>query len=266
MYQETRPNHLKHLVRAIWTSDSDVDPNEGHVALPSLGPQLVIKIYQSDVEVVLSGPVTQQKHYPFVEGANYIGVHFAPTVGPLFADTLLKDLKDTSVGVNKVLGIDLESLADQISTLKTWTEHKHLIEIKMSERYPASDHFLNHNVLFALDVAQRVYGNISVRELALVVGVSKRHLERLFLVHTGVSPKTVCTMLRMQRFLDLLHRYPTFSLAQLALECGYTDQAHLSNEFRRMMGTSILAYIKSLSPLPEDYSRSWTTADPATQS
>ena len=260
MYQEFNPKQLSNLVRAIWFSDSEVDPHEGHVVSPSLGCQLVIKIYRSDIETVLSGPVTQQKKYPYIAGASYFGVKFAPTVGTIFDNILLKDLKDSSIHINNILGIDLHALAYQLQTMSGWFEQKHLLEQAIIQKYPENKHFLNQNVLWAMNVAHKLHGNISVKELAATVGISKRQLERLFLRHSGVSPKTFCTTLRMQRVLNILSHHPAQPLAQVALKCGFTDQAHLANEFKRTMGAPILTYLASgtttssnLAPQPTAY-------------
>jgi len=243
MYTEVKPNHLSKLIRTIWHSDSDVDPNEGHIVPPSLSPQLVIKIYDSDAETVFSGPVTQQKQYPFIARANYFGIEFTQYVGAVFDNVLLKDLKDGSANIEQILGIDLVTLTYQLQESNNWTAQKQLIETAMRQKFPDMNSFLNHNVLVAMDEANKVHGNISIKKLAICTGVSQRQLERLFLKHTGLSPKTFCTTLRMRRVLDLLRNSQRTSLARLALACGYADQAHLANEFRRVMGTSISAYM-----------------------
>ncbi|KAA3647195.1 MAG: AraC family transcriptional regulator [Chloroflexi bacterium] len=249
MYTEFRPKHLSHLVEAIWFADSDVDPDEGHIAPLSLGSQLVIKLYPSDYETALSGPVTRQTYYPFVEGARYFGVQFAPGVGPAFENVLLKDLKDSSVDIDKVLGIDLNSLAHHIHDVQTWVEQSRLIEKSLRKQYPQQEHFLNHNILFAMDIAQECKGDISIYELAAIVGISRRQLERLFIRYTGVTPKAFCKTLRVQSVLDRLQQANSAPLAELAKDCGYTDQAHLANEFRQTMGTSISAYLDANAPV-----------------
>ncbi|WP_420629373.1 helix-turn-helix domain-containing protein [Candidatus Leptofilum sp.] len=245
MYTESKPKYLSSLVSTIWHSDSDVDPNEGYIVPPSLGSQLVIKIYSSAAETVLSGPVTQQKQYPFVEGAAYFGIEFVPNAGSVFNDFLLKELQDSSFNVHQVLGIDLMTLAHQLHESKGWMEQRHLLEAAVCRNYPVNGRFQNPNVLLAMEMANSRYGNIAIRELAAYVGVSQRQLERLFLRHTGLSPKTFCTTLRIQHVLNLLRCKQQVSLAHLALRCGYSDQAHLANEFRQVMGTTISAYLKS---------------------
>ncbi len=43
-------------------------------------------------------------------------------------------------------------------------------------------------------------------------------------------------LLRFQGFLGLSHFYPTISVARLATEAGYTDQAHLTHESVELAG------------------------------
>jgi AraC-like DNA-binding protein len=243
MYTEFKPDRLSNLVNTIWFSNSDIDQEVGHIAPPSLGSQIVIKIYQSYAETVLSGPATQQKKYPHITGANYFGIEFSPLVGPIFDEIQLKDLKDSSVQINKVMGIDLPLLADQLQSLSGWSKQKLLIEQTVCQNYPENGRHLNQNILQAADIARNTNGNITIKALSATVGLSRRQLERLFLRHTGLSPKTFCATLRLKRVRDILQIDPAISLAYLAHDCGYTDQAHLANDFRRAMGASIGTYM-----------------------
>lgn len=66
--------------------------------------------------------------------------------------------------------------------------------------------------------------------------LSDRSLRRLSLEHFGYGPKTLERILRLQRFIGLLHREPDASLAALAAGAQYADQAHLSREVRALCG------------------------------
>ena len=49
----------------------------------------------------------------------------------------------------------------------------------------------------------------------------------------------------LERAKALLERDDPPALARLAFECGYYDQSHLGNEFRRIAGTTPAAYAAS---------------------
>ena len=63
------------------------------------------------------------------------------------------------------------------------------------------------------------------------LGRSRRHLATRFREQIGLPPKTVARILRFDRAVALLGGGGA-TLAELAFECGYYDQAHLNRDFR----------------------------------
>ncbi|WP_344250288.1 helix-turn-helix domain-containing protein [Isoptericola hypogeus] len=83
-----------------------------------------------------------------------------------------------------------------------------------------------------------------VAELATVAGTSTRSLQRLFAGWVGVSPKWVLQRHRVHLAADLLAADPAHDLAALAAAVGYYDQAHLSTDFARALGSTPAAYAR----------------------
>jgi AraC-like DNA-binding protein len=77
-------------------------------------------------------------------------------------------------------------------------------------------------------------GKGRIDRLAEAVHVSPRHLRELFLREVGVPPKRLARILRFREALERLATAPALDLTQLALECGYYDQAHLDRDFREL--------------------------------
>lgn len=73
-------------------------------------------------------------------------------------------------------------------------------------------------------------------ELAAEVGISVRHLERLFARDLGFAPKVVARILRFQRALRGLMADEHVALGTLAATTGYFDHAHFIRDFRRFTG------------------------------
>jgi AraC-like DNA-binding protein len=73
--------------------------------------------------------------------------------------------------------------------------------------------------------------------LMRALGMSERTLRRRFRENFGYGPKTLARILRYQRFLRLSSQSnsPTSILAS---EAGYSDQAHLVHESRRLTGST----------------------------
>jgi AraC-like DNA-binding protein len=82
----------------------------------------------------------------------------------------------------------------------------------------------------------------SVERLAAIAGLHPRALQRLFREHVGASPKWVIRRNRLQEVALRLERGEATSLAMLAAELGYTDQAHLARDFKAVVGKSPSAF------------------------
>jgi AraC-like DNA-binding protein len=75
------------------------------------------------------------------------------------------------------------------------------------------------------------------------IGMSQRRVAQLFHEQVGVSPKTFHRVRRFQHTLARLRGVRQVNWADLALECGYYDQAHLSHDFRQIAGMTPSAYL-----------------------
>lgn len=81
-------------------------------------------------------------------------------------------------------------------------------------------------------------GQIRVEELARECGVSARQLRRLLMKWVGLPPKRLVRVIRLQAFLQHAETPSEMKPAETALELGYFDQAHMSNEVARLAGAS----------------------------
>ena len=84
-----------------------------------------------------------------------------------------------------------------------------------------------------------------VANVAAELGVSRQYLRRLFVEHTGVSPKELERIARLTAVAQAMTTES--SLADAAAAAGYADQAHMSNEFQRLVGTTPSRYRRGVS-------------------
>jgi AraC-like DNA-binding protein len=86
-----------------------------------------------------------------------------------------------------------------------------------------------------------------VSELAEELRCSRRHLTARFSEQVGLPPKTLARLLRFGRAARLLGTGPSShkrggaasappSFTEIALQCGYYDQAHLNRDYRQFAG------------------------------
>lgn len=83
--------------------------------------------------------------------------------------------------------------------------------------------------------------SISLQDIADAAGRSPSHLARVFAAETGTPPHRYLISVRIKRAQHLLAqtRRP---IAEIALDCGFTHQEHLTRMFRRHFQTTPAAY------------------------
>lgn len=77
-----------------------------------------------------------------------------------------------------------------------------------------------------------------IARVAHTLGLSERQLLRRTQRAIGYGPKLLARILRLEAAQRALHHTPERSLAALAQELGYADQAHLSHDAAELFGTT----------------------------
>jgi AraC-like DNA-binding protein len=93
--------------------------------------------------------------------------------------------------------------------------------------------------------AVQLLNTLSVRETASELGISTRRLQIIFNEDVGLSPKQYGRVRRFQRAVHALHKDVDMKWAELALSCGYADQAHFSRDFHAFSGVDPTTYVAS---------------------
>ena len=87
-------------------------------------------------------------------------------------------------------------------------------------------------------------GTMPVSQVAAAAHATVRTLERNFKQSSGYTVKDVSGLIRFEQVRNRLWLIPNTNLASLAHELGYTDQSHLSREFKRYSGTTPAAFAR----------------------
>jgi AraC-like DNA-binding protein len=165
------------------------------------------------------------------------------------------ELASIDVEGSAVLGPLAAQVQDRIRAAATWPERFAAVDELLWSRACASPAMARAT---AADLARgpgpgvspevgcawrrlmRTGGQTSVAALAAETGWSDRHLRSRFRAETGLTPKAAARVIRFERAWRLLIRQDQAgrrpSLADLAVQCGYYDQAHLDREFRGLAG------------------------------
>lgn len=104
----------------------------------------------------------------------------------------------------------------------------------------ATDHTLSK----AGKALKEARGSLAVSQVAEAAHATVRTLERKFRQSAGHTVKDVSGLMRFEQVRNRLWTDPKSNLASLAEEFGYTDQSHLSREFKRYSGTTPAAFAR----------------------
>jgi AraC family transcriptional regulator len=93
-------------------------------------------------------------------------------------------------------------------------------------------------------IQEHLSEEITLEAIANHVGISQYYFSHLFKQSMGVSPYQYVLRQRIERAKQLL-KQSDLSIAEIALECGFANQTHLTKHFRNLAGTSPKAYRES---------------------
>jgi AraC family transcriptional regulator len=95
-------------------------------------------------------------------------------------------------------------------------------------------------VLRAVDLMRRRLAEpLTIDELAAAAGLSRFHFARQFKAATGHPPHEYLVRLRIDRAQELLRQHGrAWNFAAVAHEVGFSDQSHLTRQFKRVVGVT----------------------------
>lgn len=102
---------------------------------------------------------------------------------------------------------------------------------------------MNHLVEF---IEAHLEDDLSVEDLARVLGLSRFHFSRIFKTTTSRSPYQFLLERRIRRSTDLL-RFSSLSIPEIAQKCGFRSVPQFEEAFRRGMGMRPIRYRADLS-------------------
>ena len=228
-----RPHVIGYAGYREWGSEGfrrlETPSGEVHVIL-SFGPRI-----RADGELVRS----------FVAAP-----HTRPAIVESFEEQHCVEIRLTPLGAHLVLGVPLDELADRTTPVEdVWDEHRLIDRLQdlptWDARFDLLDRVLAERLATARPPAPEVvgawarlvasHGAVPVGRLVRDSGWSRRHFAKRFAAQVGLTPKTFARVLRFDRAKARLEE-PFTSLAEVALDCGYYDQAHFNRDFRAFAG------------------------------
>ena len=242
VYREHRPSlALAGSVACFWTLSGD-DEGPSRI-LPDGCMDLLFDLTGREAASVV-GTMTEALISPARGGRiEILGVRFRPGEASRFLGAAsARELRDQLVPLSDVWGAAAEALSDQLAAKGTLGARLSLLEATLASRSPQP---VDLRVRRAVRRLHDAAGGARIGELATSVGMGERQLERLFDDRVGVGPKTLGSVFRMLALLDRVGRGTAW--AEIAASLGFSDQAHLTRDLRRLAGITPTELARSLS-------------------
>jgi AraC-like DNA-binding protein len=132
-------------------------------------------------------------------------------------------------------------LCDRFAAARDTSEAAAILEDAIAERLAlTTSHGAQTRLVLA--AADRLT-TTNVNTVADDLGVSERHLRRVFRETIGMGPKTFAKLARFRHAVRAARAENPASWATIAVAAGYYDQAHLISEFRAISGVTPQALI-----------------------
>lgn len=184
--------------------------------------------------------------------ADLIGIVFEPGGFGLFAGDAVDLFSNCSVSLEDVWGAPVRTLRDRLRELPAPESRLRCLEnflyAWIAPRLTRHGPWRPPEVAYALSAFHRQPSTATVSEVARRTGWSERRFSQVFREEVGLTPKVWCRVQRFQRAVQQLHAGQDVPWAELALDCGYYDQAHFANEFRAFSGIDATTYSTRRTP------------------
>jgi AraC-like DNA-binding protein len=229
--EHTPPARLAPYVECFWTLEAPEDMAD-YPVLPDGCVDIVYSRGRAGDEPQVVGAMTRARKFALSAGQFDCGVRFRPGMSAVFLRVPGTETTDRSIPIGDLGGARGRQLRTQWAEANSPEHCIRLLEQLLN--HPAKPGVVQQACASIVENG----GLVRVDQLAFDAGLSGRQLRRLFLEQTGLTPKHLSRVIRFRHSVSLLRRSRRGDFAQVALECGYYDQAHFINEFRELSGYS----------------------------
>ncbi len=170
-------------------------------------------------------------------GSACIQIDFTPLGAYRFFGLPMRELAAQMVHLDDLPDDEIALLRRRLEDTEDWSRRLDLAETFVTGRLRRG-RAVSAGVTSAYRELAFCHGNVRIETIAARLDWSRKHLAQRFQEEIGVSPKQLARMLRFNRLLALAAHSSTPDWADLAAECGYADQAHMTREFTDFAGTT----------------------------
>ena len=245
-YIEYEPSlSLQSFLQCYWSYSADFStgiPVEINPVIPDGCVDIIFDLNlptQSQCFVV--GPMTK----PMQDSKNNLfGVRFKPGKASLFFHSPLQEMTDQIFTINNIGKLRTDDIADHLAS-NTCSNKRTFITDSIFEKLLLGQPSLEKPIQYAIGAIELSNGIINIQEITNKIGWSRQHFTRRFLINTGLTPKFFSQVIRVNRIIKAYKDKRCYGLGDLAQLGGYFDQAHMTNEFKKITGITPKIFLKN---------------------
>jgi AraC-like DNA-binding protein len=247
---------LSEFIEVIWFGDEYIAPHALERALPTGDMSIIVNLYEDRTRMydpddvskfktlsgsILVGAYTKFSVIDTAEQRSTMGVVFKPGGSFAFFKLPAGELQDSDVSLDVFWGVEAGFLREALLEAKTPEAKFGVIERALLRRIlkPLERHRV---VRFAVENFRRC-PHRAISSVTDQIGLSERRFIQVFADHVGLTPKLFCRIQRFQKALRHIVRSTSIDWTQIALSCGYFDQAHFIHDFRAFSGINPSSYV-----------------------
>ncbi len=195
---------------------------------------------------VVIGPGKDLLKMTFNGPVNALGIHFLASGGHVFFMQAMDKLANRFVTNDDNTFRGGVELSEKLFSFDESQDPQGLIDIIESHLLKEFKKYEGQaqNRLGRLMLAVETDPNFSLQELADMLEVSRREVQRIFKQFVGVTPNTFLRVNKINQLKTKIANNEFDTLTQLAIDSGYFDQAHFIRDFKQFMQTTPKQYQK----------------------
>ena len=182
-----------------------------------------------------------------------ITVVFQPYAAKVFLQIPLHLFNGQNVSTDEVEDRELSDLSCRITDTLDNDQCIRLIEQFFFRRLASGSEYNLKRLSTVLDEIN-LHPQVNTLQLSDVACLSTKQFGRVFTDYIGTTPKNFLRIVRMQRALYVLQQNPGSPFAQVAYECGFSDQSHMIKEFKLFSGYTPAEYLSVCAPVSDYFS------------
>lgn len=248
---------LAAFIDSLWLYEGINRPHARERRLPNGSLELVINLREDLIRVYDRHNHHQFQNFPgslvcgahsefFVidadSQASVIGVHFKPGGAFPFFQFPVDELHNLHLSLDTPWGMAANDLRCHLLEARTPEEKFRILEqfLLAHAVLPLMHH---PAVTYALEEFQHLPYSRAIADVTLQTGLSPKRFISVFSREVGLTPKLYCRVRRFQAALERIGQGQQVDWADIALTCGYFDQAHLIHDFQAFSGLNPSTYL-----------------------